>query len=163
MEPPQLNVELGGRINELINLYTQQSKKQLCDNSVQKVSDTVYVSLVEHLSLSDYIIARRAFCDLMHTAPCTTCEQMLMVAQIVSNDRYCSLCRAYSIVSPDTEYHSFNARRKLLQMPLVSVCVGDPAKGRSFTILIEHSHGANYSRMSLVLSNKWNGWCVQCK
>ena len=37
-------------------------------------------------------------------------------------------------------------------MPLVSVCVGDPAKGRSFTILIEHFQGVDYSRMSSVIN-----------
>ena len=114
---------------------------------MQKVSDTVHVSLVDHLSLSDYIIARRAFCNLMHGVPCVTCERMLMVAQIV-----CNLRRAYSIVSPNTEYHSFNARKKLLQVPLVSVCVGDSGKGRSFTILIEHSRGVDYSQMSSVIN-----------
>ena len=132
MEPPQLNLELGGRSNELIDLYVQQSKKQLCDNSAQKVSDAVHVSLVEHLSLSEYVIARRAFCDLMHRTPCITCQRMLMVAQIVLSDGYCCLRRAYSIVSPDTEYNPFNARRKLLQMPLVSACsVTHPRVGPS--------------------------------
>lgn len=43
------------------------------------------------------------------------------------------------------------ARRHLLQMPLVSVRIGNPAKGNSFTILIEHCHGVDYSKISLVL------------
>lgn len=66
---------------------------QLRDNSAQKVSDTVHVSLIECLSLSNYIIARRAFCDLTHNVPCVMCERMLVVAQIVSSERYCSLRR----------------------------------------------------------------------
>ena len=40
--------------------------------------------------------------------------------------------------------------RRHLQMPLVSVHIGNPANGNSFTILIEHRHGVDYS-ISLVL------------
>ena len=41
---------------------------------------------------------------------------------------------------------------------LFSVCVGDPAKGRSFTILIEHFQGVDHSRMSSVI-NRMAGVC----
>jgi len=41
--------------------------------------------------------------------------------------------------------------RRHLQMPLVSVGIGNPATGNSFTILIEHCHGVDYSKISLVL------------
>lgn len=43
------------------------------------------------------------------------------------------------------------ARRKRLQMPPVAVRVGDPCKGTSFTILLEHYHGINYLK-SLVIN-----------
>lgn len=41
--------------------------------------------------------------------------------------------------------------RRHLQMPLVSVRIGNPAKGNSFTILIEHCHWVDYSKIRLVL------------
>ena len=60
------------------------------------------------------------------------------------------------IVSPEVKYTAERARRKLLQMPLVSICVGDPSKDKAFTILLEHCHGVDYSKMSMVI----NGWSV---
>lgn len=83
---------------------------------------------------------------------------MLMVAQMVSSNRYCSLHGTFSKMSPKAEYIPFSSRRKLLEMLLVSVCVSDSAKGRSFTILIEDSHGDNYSKTSTII----NGMASVC-
>ena len=76
---------------------------------------------------------------------------MLRVAQIVHTAGYCSLPHAFQIVSPGVKYMVQKARRLLLHMPLVSIRIGNPAKGNSFTILIEHCRGVDYSKISLVL------------
>ena len=133
----------------LVDVYIKETKKVLCDYQLQKVSDSVCVSLVE-LSLSDYIKARRAHCSHHHRSPCIKCERMLQVAQLVLSEGYCSLPHAFNIVSPEVKYTAERARRKLLQMPLVSICVGDLSKGKAFTILLEHCHGVDYSKMSMV-------------
>ena len=111
----------------------------------------MHISLVE-LSLCDYITARQAYCSNHHNSPCSKCESMLHVAQVVLTEGYYSLSQAFNVVSPGVKYMAEKARRKLLQMPLVSVCIGSPASGRSFTILIEHCHGVNYSKISLVIN-----------
>lgn len=141
----------------LVDVYIKETKKALCDYQLQKVSDSVCVSLVE-LSLSDYIKARRAHCSHHHRSPCIKCERMLQVAQLVLSEGYCSLPHAFNIVSPEVKYTAERARRKLLQMPLVSICVGDPSKGKAFTILLEHCHGVDYSKMSMVI----NGMVSSC-
>ena len=124
------------------------------------MSDGVHVSLIE-LSLSDYIRARRAYCTHRHRSPCIKCESMLQVAVLVLSEGYCSLPHAFYIVSPDVKYTAERARRKLLQKPLVSVCIGNPAKGKAFTILLEHCHGVNYSKMSLVLNGMVSSFTTQ--
>lgn len=75
---------------------------------------------------------------------------MLRVAQLVHTEGYCSWPHAFSIVSPGVKYMAEKARRHL-QMPLVSVRIGNPAKGNSFPILIEHCHWVDYSKIRLVL------------
>lgn len=77
---------------------------------------------------------------------------MLAVAELVLAEGYVPLSRAFSIVSPNTKYTAEKARRRLLQMPLASLCIGDPRKGMSFTIIMEQCHGTDYSKMSLVVS-----------
>ena len=128
-----------GSESGLLALYSKGSE-------YHKVSDSICVSDVQ-LSLSDYIKGRQLYCSERHKTPCTKCESMLRVAQIVHTAGYCSLPHAFKIVSPGVKYKK--ARRLLLQMPLVSI--GNPAKGNSFTILIEHCRGVDYSKISLML------------
>ena len=133
-----------------MNLYITNCRKGLCDNYQQKVSDTVYVSLL-NMPLSTYVQACRAYCVCYHKSPCVSCEAMLRVATSVLSRGYLSLSYAFSIVSPGVKYTAEKARRKLLQMPLIAICVGSPASGKSFTLLLERFHGVDYSKISLVL------------
>ena len=59
---------------------------------------------------------------------------------------------AFSIVFPEVKYTGERPRRKLLQMALVSICIGTPASGKSFTILLEYCHGIDYSKLSIVIN-----------
>ena len=140
--------EQGRPSSELIDFYVTKCKRGF---KVQKVSDGVYVSVVE-VSLSDYMQARQAYCSGYHKAPCVKCSSMLHVATLVLTEGYVSLPHAFSIVSPEVKYTCEKARRKLLKMPLVSICVGNPASGKSFTILLESYCGVDYSRISLVIN-----------
>lgn len=117
-----------------------------------KVSESVYISLFEGLSLTEYITVRKAYWSCNHKSPCTLREKLLLVASTVVKEGYVSLPQAFSIVSPNVRYTAEKARKKLLQMPLVAVCVGDPCKGKSFTLLLEHYSRVNYSKMSLVIN-----------
>ena len=56
------------------------------------------------------------------------------------------------MVAPNAKYTAEKARRRLLRMPLVSICIGDSTKGMSFTVIMEHCHGVDYSKMSLVIN-----------
>ena len=61
------------------------------------------------------------------------------------NQGYCTLSEALKLVSPTVKYTTEHARIKLLQMSLVSIRVGDPLKGQSFSILMEKFPGAGLS------------------
>ena len=55
-------------------------------------------------------------------------------------------------MSPGVAYTAERARRKLLQMPLVAVHIGNPAKGQSYSILMEKFSGVDYSKMGVILN-----------
>ena len=46
--------------------------------------------------------------------------------------------------------------RSVLQMPLVSVRIGNPTKGHSFSILMEKYHGTDYAKMGTILNGLAN-------
>ena len=146
--PHQLEQALERPIAELVDIYSSNLKRKLSDPIVL---DGVYVSCFNGLSLKDYICVRRIYCLTYHAA-CTVCNSMITVAQSVLEDGYCLLSNAFSIVSPGVKYSAEKARRKLLQMPLVSICIGNPAKGKSFMVLLEHIEGVDYSKFSLVIN-----------
>ena len=142
-----------GSESGLLALYSKGSE-------YHKVSDSICVSDVQ-LSLSDYIKGRQLYCSEHHKTPCTKCESMLRVAQIVHTAGYCSLPHAFKIVSPGVKYMAEKARRLLLQMPLVSIHIGNPDKGNSFSIVIGHCRGVDYSKLSLVLDGLLNSCANQ--
>ena len=155
--PPQLSTELGEI--DLLNVYSEICERQLCDLDLQKVSDGIHVSLVTELSLIDYVRVRQIHCSLRHQSKLSCiCDKMLHVAEIVLKEGYCSLSHAYAIVSPGVKYDPGKARRKLLQMPLASVTIGEAGRGKSFTVLIEYTHGVNYARIRSLL----NGIATTC-
>ncbi len=118
--------------------------------------DTVHVSLISELSLSEYTEARAVHCSQVHTNPCHKCERILQVARTVHEQGYCTLSKAFSMAAPDKEYTAERARSLLLQMPLVSVRMGDPAKGNSFSILMELYPGTDYAKMGTILNGLAN-------
>ena len=63
-----------------------------------------------------------------------------------------SLSSAFAVVSPDVDYTAERAKRKLLQLPVVSVRMGDPLKGRSYTILLEKFPGIDFGKLTLFLN-----------
>ena len=57
---------------------------------------------------------------------------------------------AFSIVCPDVIYAPDRARSRLLEMPLLTMCVGSPLSGQSFTILMEYTKGCDYAKIELL-------------
>ena len=89
--------------------------------------------------------------------PCKKCNGMLTVAQIVLDNGYCMLSEAFKTVSPGVKYTAEHARRKLLQMPLVSINIGEQNSGKSFAILMEKYPDTDYLKISRI----FNGLVLQ--
>lgn len=136
--------------------YLEQTKRCLSDPVRQKICETVHVSLISGLSLSEYIEARAMHCQQSHAFHCVQCQPFLEVARTVLEQGYCTLSKAFGTVTTDVVYTAEHARRLLLQMPLVAIRVGDPKQGFSFSILMEKFSGTDYSKMGAIINGLAN-------
>ena len=127
--------------------YVHNAEKQC------RVCDCVYVSLISGLSLSKYVAAQAAHCSANHARPCSGCDASIKVGKAVLKEGYCVLSEAFRLTSPGVKYTAEHARRKFLQMPLVSIRIGDPSKAQSFSILMEKFPGMDYSKLGIILNS----------
>lgn len=84
---------------------------------------------------------------------------MLKVANVVLEQGYCTLSEAFKLASPMVKYTAEHARRKLLQMPLICIRIGDPQKGQSCSILMEKFPGTNYSKLGGIINGLVSTQC----
>ena len=140
-------------MTELVQIFMEQRKLQLCNPKKQQVCNGVYVSLISDLTLSEYIEARSAYCVRFHGSPCIKCERLLQVASVILRRSYCSLSEAFRISSPGAKYTVERARSSLLQLPLVCIRIGNAAQGRSFCFLMEKFSDTNYGMLREGLSS----------
>ena len=141
--------------------YFQQQKRYLSDPVQHKICETVHVSLISDLSLSEYIEARAMHCQQSHSFQCRQCQRFLEVARTVREHGYCTLSKAFSTVTTNVVYTAEHARRLLLQMPLVTICVGNPKQGYSFSILMEKFSGTDYSKIGAIINGLANNTSTQ--
>ena len=95
-------------------------------------------------------------CQITHTLQCLQCKHFIEVANKVITDGYCLLPTAFRMLTPGGKYTAEHARRLVLQMRLVAICVGDPKKGNSFTILMETFPETDYCKIGTIISGLAN-------
>ena len=125
-------------------MFKEQCKRKLCDITVQKQADNVYITLFRGLSLSEYVTSHRFHCHTTHAHPCTKCSGLSSVASHVLEHGFYSLSEAYKTAFPHLHYRAQDALQLLLQMPLAGVRVGTPESGISAWYLLEYIEGVNY-------------------
>ncbi len=79
---------------------------------------------------------------------------MLISANSILENGSGILSEIFRKAFPGTKYTAEVAKRRFLQMPLVTILVGDPSSGRSLTYLIESQHGTNYQTIQNLLSSR---------
>ena len=136
--------------------YLEQRKRCLSNPVQQKICETVHVSLISGLSLSEYIEARAMHCRQSHAFQCLRCQNFLKVARTVLEHGYCTLSNAFGIIITDVVYTAEHAHRLLLQMPLVAIRIGNPEQGCSFSILMEKFSGTDYSKIGAIINGLAN-------
>ena len=103
---------------KLLTLYSNARKLSL--SQYNTVSTNVSTTKCTNLSLKDYCIARKYYCDLHHTN-CTKCDRMIMAGTDILENGVLPLTAVFKKCFPGVTYHTFNAKRLLLQMPLAAV------------------------------------------
>ncbi len=119
----------------------------------QTLEKDTHISIFEGLSLSDYADARSYVCKPRHKQPCQLCLSMIKVAQKILHEGFLKLKDAFTMTSPGVSYTSLHARRKLLQMPLVSIGVGDKKNGNYCVYLVEKQSTVHYKVLRSLLNS----------
>ena len=102
-----------------MELYKNNLQHNLSDFNV--INSNIYISKIKDFTLKEYYSARRYICS--HTHNQCTCDSMLQVAETVLTEGIVSMSEIFKKAFPDVTYHPRNAKRRLLQMPLVAVRV----------------------------------------
>ena len=135
--PPQ---DILGRPNDtLLQIFIQN--KHLSGSNFQRLSTKVSISNFNKLSLLDYCTARAECCSNYHSAQCTLCCALIKAATLVLEAGVCSLHSVFKAAFPFVTYHTLNAKRKLLQMPLVAF------QGNKEIFLMELVEGVDYLKV----------------
>ena len=114
------------------------------------IDSNICVSVINDLTLKDYYSVRKYTCHGTHVHSCT-CDSMLQVAAEVIKQGIVSLSETFKRNFPNITYHSRNAKRLLLQMPLVSILI----RGELF--LMEKISNFNYSLLTTFFEKKLPG------
>lgn len=146
-----------GGLDASFLVFKEQCRRRLCDVSVQKQSDNVYVSLFRGLSQSTYIVCHHKNCKAIHKQPCPRCDGLYSVALHVLQHGYYLLSEAYKTAFPHLKYQSQNALQIFLQMPLAAVRIGTPQSGTAAWYLLEYI-GVKYFQVVQFLEAMLFSW-----
>ena len=107
-------------LNELMNIYIpyrSHSHKHI------KLKDNVCVSSNVYLTLNEFMLACKEHCKLHHSHSLYTERNGLInTAKLVTDHGFYSRLQIF----PGVSYSSATAKRKLLQMPLAAITLGEP-------------------------------------
>lgn len=136
-------------------MFEREKKKNLSLH--EKLTENIYVSRMEGLSLVDYVRVCSFICKNRHRQPCTECDGKVKVAEFILQHSYIKLSDAFAICSPGiTKYSPKDARRKLLQLPLTAIGAGDQKKGTYALYLVKKDSNLSYSLLQSLLNKVLN-------
>ena len=119
----------------------------------ERITDSIFVSNCQNVSLSEYASNLPRYCSLVHDPTCTTCTSFLSIAKSVLENGFVLLNKAFRSAFPNVTYHTENAKRRVLKMPLAALRVGCPESGFSEVYLFEYSKGVNYQQFLCLLNS----------
>ena len=104
-----------------MDIYRTVQKQNV--SNYQVLSEDVCVSVVEDLTLHEYCLAQIQYYNSNHRQPCSRCTPVVKSAQIVLEQGIISMSKLFKTAFPNVTYHSLQAKRRLLQMPLAAIRV----------------------------------------
>ena len=125
-----------------IVVFEREKKRKLSLHD--KVNDSIYVSRFEGLNLVEYINVCQFVCKSSHQQPCRDCKGKLCVARYIVEHGFVKLTTAFAMSCPNVKYSAKDARRKLLQMPISAIGVGEKNAGTYCFFLVEKKSHMSY-------------------
>lgn len=126
-----------------MELYKNWKKKNLSE--YETINSDIYASKIDGLTLEEYCLARKYLCSTQHND--CDCDSMIQAANIVLKDGIISMATVFKTIYPNVTY-ALNARRRLLQMPMVAIRIW----GELY--LMEKVNGLNYSAIITFIANQ---------
>ena len=139
----------GRPITELLPIYLSYAQSD--SSKFVVVDDTICVSKVNQLTLHEYIDVRSYVCLHHHDSDCMKCPPMLSAAKMIVTNSICPLPDIFKTFFPNVTYNSYQAKRRLLQMPLATIRIGLPSAGYSQIFIMEFLKGVDYSHLRRIL------------
>ena len=97
-------------------------------------------------SLKDYCTARKYYCELYHKCVQQR-ESMIKAGTAVLENGVLPLRTVFRTYFPDVTYHSVNAKRLLLQMPLAAVRLQSKGDKKGELFLMEFIKDLDYEKV----------------
>lgn len=114
----------------------------------QKINDNLFSSIVKGINLAEYCTALEAFCHERHDQKSCDCQSLINAGQIIINNGIVPLAKTFKTICPGVTYHAGNAKRRLLQLPIIAMRIHDEL------YLMEKIEGLDYSHLTTFLSAK---------
>ena len=105
------------------------------------VNESICINKLSSLSLEEYCLANKEYCSLRHIDTMCDCSGMIAAAEKILKEGICSLSSVYRTAFPNLTYQPTQAKRKLLQMPIAAVRLGEPSSGRAEVQLLHFLTG----------------------
>lgn len=137
--PPCSATIAGRHLTKLVDVYLRSQTQALSEYDT--VTSDVFISKFRGLTLLEYCTVRDHYCREYHTH-CTECESMIQAAEMVLKNGIVPLAVVFKAAFPTVTYHSVNAKRRLLPMPVVAFRV----KGALH--LMEKIEGLDYRQLA---------------
>ena len=124
-------------------------QKYLKGPTYLSLSDKVFLSNCNGLTLKEYCLVCKYICSIKHTKKDSICSCPLMIqaATMVLNEGIIKLSTVFRTVFPNVTYRSSNAKRRLLRMPLVAIFINKEQ------YIMEKTDGFNYMSLSNFLES----------
>jgi len=98
------------------------------------------------MSLQEYAKVLPKHCE-MHHKKCHHCDKLVSAANMILSNGLIQLAQVFKTVFPTITYHSHNAKRLLMKMPIVSLRLLHPTSGVSKVFLMQYIAGVDYCQL----------------
>jgi len=127
-------------------LYLNLKTQNLCDLQNCKIADGIYQSKLKGLKLSQFVLARQAYCSKFHTSSCSDCCCLINVAKEVMKSGIVEVPSTFRKCFQNVNYKSYNAKQRLMQLPVVIFQMSTKGQGSQKLYMVENNSGVDYTQ-----------------